>query len=356
MKIPLLDLTGEIQALRADIDAAIARVLDSAQFIGGPEVSGLEDELAAATSAGFAVGVSSGTDALLIALMALGIGPGHEVVTTPFSFFATIGAISRVGARPVLADIDDDSLNLDPELAGTACTERTRAIITVHLYGRPAVLPRVDVPVIEDAAQSIGAAPVTGVCAALSFFPSKNVGALGDAGAVLTHDRDLADRMRVLRMHGAQPKYYHHYIGGNFRLDALQAAVLRVKLPHLAAWTAARRANAARYRELFAAARVPPELRPPTHVPEHVYNQFVIRAPRRDELAAYLASAGVATAIYYPVPFHLQHCYADLGLGQGAFPVSERAAGEVLALPVYPSLTTDQQAYVVDTIETFYAR
>jgi dTDP-4-amino-4,6-dideoxygalactose transaminase len=271
------------------------------------------------------------------------------------SFFATAGVISRVGARPVFADIEEDSLNLDPRLAEAACTSRTRAVIPVHLYGRAAAMPRVDVPVIEDSAQSIGAAAVTGACAALSFFPAKNLGALGDAGAVLTHDHDLAERMRVLRVHGARPKYFHDLIGGNFRLDAMQAAALRVKLPHLAAWTDARRQNAARYRDLFAAARIPAELRLPGHTAEHVYNQFVIRAPRRDALRDHLAGAGIATAVYYPVPLHLQRCYAELGHARGSFPVAEKASAEVLALPVYPSLSADQQAHVVDRIAAFYA-
>jgi dTDP-4-amino-4,6-dideoxygalactose transaminase len=354
MKIPMLDLAAELTPLRAEIDAAIARVLDSARFIGGPEVSSFEAELAQATGTAQAVGVSSGTDALLVALMALGVGPGDEVVTTPFSFFATTGVLSRLGAKPVFADIEEDSLNLDPALAAAACTPRTRALIPVHLYGRPAPIPDVDVPVLEDAAQSVCAAPVKGVCAAVSFFPAKNLGALGDAGAVLTGDPALAEHMRVLRSHGAKRKYYHEHIGGNFRLDALQAAVLRVKLPYLEQAIAARRRNAARYRELFAAAKVPPELRLPTHVPEHVYNQFVIRAPRRDALSEHLGDAGVATAIYYPVPFHLQRCYADLGYREGAFPVAENACREVLALPVYPRLSAEQQAYIVDTIAAFY--
>jgi dTDP-4-amino-4,6-dideoxygalactose transaminase len=356
MNIPMLDLAAELGPLRRDIDAAIARVLDSAEFIGGAEVSAFERELAAATGARHAVGVSSGTDALLVALMALGVGPGHEVVTTPFSFFATAGTISRLGARPVFADIEEDSLNLDPRLAESACTDRTRAVIPVHLYGRPAAMPRVNAPVIEDAAQSIGAAPLLGACAALSFFPAKNLGALGDAGAVLTADSDLAERIRVLRVQGAKPKYFHDHIGGNFRLDALQAAVLRVKLGHLAASTRARRDNAARYRALFAAARVPAELRLPAHTGEHVYNQFVIRAPRRDALRDFLAGAGVASAVYYPRPLHLQRCYAELGHGPGSFPVAERASAEVLALPVYPSLGADRQGHVVDQVAAFYSR
>lgn len=356
MRIPLVDLRPELRALRADIDAAIARVIDSARFIGGPEVSAFEDELAPVAGARFAVGVSSGTDALLVALMAMDIGPGDEVVTTPFSFFATIGAIVRLGARPVLADIEEGSCNLDPGAALAAVSGRTRAILPVHLYGRPAVLP-VDagVPIVEDAAQSLGASPVAGLCQCISFFPTKNLGALGDAGAVITSDEAFADRVRLLRAHGARPKYVHGLVGGNFRLDALQAAVLRVKLPHLAAWCRARRAHAARYRELFAAASVPPELRLPEHVPEHVYHQFVIRAPRRDDLRAFLREAGVDTEVYYPAPLHLQRCFEHLGYRDGAFPVAEAAAREVLALPVYPGLPAEAQEYIVERVARFYA-
>ena len=356
----MLDLRAELAALRPEIDAAIGRVLDSTGFIGGPEVAGFERELAQAAGTAQAVGVSSGTDALLVALMAMGIGPGDEVVTTPMSFFATAGCISRLGARPVFADVEEESLNLDPARALAACTRRTRAIITVHLYGRPAGMPDgsvtdpMPVPVIEDAAQSLCAAPVRGICAATSFFPSKNLGCLGDGGAVLTSDPVLAEQVRVLRAHGAQPKYFHQHIGGNFRLDALQAAVLRVKLPHLAAWSRARRNNASRYRELFATATIPAELRLPADVAEHVYNQFVIRAPRRDELRGFLAAAGIETAVYYPVPLHLQRCYADLGYQPGAFPAAEQAAGEVLAIPIHPGLQPEQQARIVDRIAAFY--
>lgn len=354
MKVPILDVVAGEAPLRAEMDAAIARVLDSGRYIGGPELSAFEAELAKAAGAGQCVGVSSGTDALLVALMALGIGPGDEVVTTPFSFFATAGCVSRLGATPVFADVEDDSLNLDADAAAARCGARTRAIVTVHLYGRPARMPDVDVPVIEDAAQSLCAAPLRGLCSTISFFPSKNLGALGDGGAVLTDDGDFADRLRVLRNHGGQPKYYHAVIGGNFRLDALQAAVLRVKLPRLREWIAARRTNAEHYRALMTAAELPPEVRAPTDVAEHVYNQFVIRAPRRDELRAHLAECGVGTAIYYPVPFHLQRCFADLGYGRGAFPVAERAAEEVLALPVFPGVGSERQAYVVDCIARFY--
>lgn len=358
MKVPLRDLTAEIRDLRGDIEEAIGGVLDTARFIGGPEVEAFENELAVAMGGGFAVGVSSGTDALLISLMALGIGPGDEVVTTPFSFFATAGVISRLGARPVFADIDDDSLNLDPTAAEAACTPRTRAIIAASLFGRPAALPRPEgeIAIIEDAAQSLGAAPVRGKCQTVSFFPAKNLGALGDGGAVLTGDREFADHLRILRTHGAQPKYFHDYIGGNFRLDAIHAAVLRVKLPRFAGWLTARRAAADRYRAIFAQADLPDELRLPAHCNEHTYNQFVIRAPRRDALRQFLGQAGVATAVYYPRALHLQRCYMELGYGEGAFPVAERAVREVLALPIGPYLQAENQAYVVDRVGEFYSR
>lgn len=370
MKVPLVDLGAELRPLRADIDAAIARVLDSARFIGGPEVTALEAELAPVAGARFAVGVSSGTDALLAALMALDIGPGDEVVTTPFSFFATVGAIVRLGARPVFADIEERSCNLDPGAALAAVSDRTRAILPVHLYGLPARLPDAapgapgflagpagrDIAIVEDAAQSLGASPVAGVCQCISFFPTKNVGAMGDAGAVITSDPAFADRVSLLRAHGARPKYVHELVGGNFRIDALQAAVLRVKLPYLAAWCQARRAHAERYRALFADARVPAELILPPDAPAHLYHQFVIRAPRRDELRAFLHEAGVETEVYYPVPLHLQRCFASLGYREGAFPVAERAAREVLALPIHPTLTNEGQRHVVERIAAFYAR
>ncbi len=358
MKIALADLAGELAPIREQVDAAIARVVDSARFIGGPEVTSLETELAAAAGCEHAIGVSSGTDALLVSLMALDIGPGDEVVTTPFSFFATAGAIVRLGAKPVFADIEEDSFNLDPALALAACSERTRAILPVHLYGRPAAsivgLPS-GVALVEDGAQSLGAAPVVGIAHAVSFFPSKNLGAFGDAGAVLTHDGDIAERVRRLRNHGAKPKYIHGEVGGNFRLDALQAAVLRVKLPYLSGWNRARRANAEHYRSLFADARLPSELRLPSDTANHAYHQFVIRAPRRDALRGFLQSAGIATEVYYPRPFHLQDCFVELGYRRGTFPFAEAAADEVLALPIYPTLTAEQQGYVVDKIAAFYA-
>ena len=353
-RVPMRDLAAEHAALRPELDRALARVLDSGQFIGGPEVDSFERELAAAVGCSRAIGVSSGTDALLVALMALGIGPGDEVVTTPFTFFATAGAVARLGARPVFADIDPATLNLDPAAAARAVTARTRALLPVNLYGRLAELPDVPVPIIEDAAQSIGASPPRAAAATLSFFPSKNMGALGDAGAVVTSDPDLADRIALLRNHGARPKYHNLAVGGNFRLDAIQAALLRVKLPHLPAWTSARRAAAARYRELFAAASLADHIALPPDAPEHVYHHFVIRARARDDLRRHLSAAGIATEIYYPEPLHLQPCFAHLGHRPGDFPVSEAAASDALAIPVDPSITPADQEYVVAQIAAFY--
>ncbi len=261
VNVPLFDMAAELAPVRADVERAIARVLDSGVFVGGPEVAAFERELAAQAGAGHAIGTSSGTDALHAILLALGVGPGDEVVTTPFTFFATAGSAARLGARIVFADVDDDSLALDPGRAAAASGPRTRAVVPVHLFGRPAPLPEVACPIVEDAAQAIGIGPPAGAAAALSFFPTKNLGALGDAGAVLTHDAALADRIALLRVHGARPKYEHHASGGNFRLDARQAAVLRAMLPHVGALTAARRAHAAAYRARLAAAAVPPALR-----------------------------------------------------------------------------------------------
>ena len=354
MKVPQFDMAGELAPVREELEAAAVRVIRSGRFIGGPEVEGLEREVAAFVGAKHAIGVSSGTDALLVSLMALGVGVGDEVVTTPFTFFATAGAIARLGARPVFADVDDETLCLSPEKAAAAITARTKAVIPVHLFGRPASIPEVGVPVVEDAAQSIGSGPVRGAIATLSFFPTKNLGAIGDAGAVLTDDDALAQTIAMLRNHGGRTRYHHDLVGGNFRLDAIQAAALRAKLPHLPAWTAARRAAAARYRSMLAAANLPPELRVPSDDPAHVWHHFVIRAPRRDALREHLAAAGVGSEVYYPVPLHQQPCFAHLGYAPGSLPVAERAALEVLALPMYPSLTAEAQAIVVDAIASFY--
>jgi dTDP-4-amino-4,6-dideoxygalactose transaminase len=365
MKVPLLDLRAQFSPIRDEVLAAVVRVCDEQRFIMGPEVEGLEREIAGIVGARHAIGVTSGTDALLVALMALGIGPGDEVVTTTYSFFASAGSIVRVGARPVLVDIDPATFNVDPDAVRRAITARTRALMPVHLFGQCADMDAVmdaaraaGLPVIEDAAQAIGAqygtrrAGTIGTVGCFSFFPSKNLGAFGDAGLVTTDDDGLAARLRLLRNHGAEQQYYHRVVGGNFRLDALQAAVLRVKAPHLASWTAARQRNAARYRRLFAdAGLIGPVVLPVEAAGRtHIYNQFVIRVPRRDRVRHALEQAGVGTAIYYPVPFHEQECFAPLGHRSGDFPRAEAAAAETLALPIYGDLTEDQQAYVVSTL------
>ncbi|MBP6630782.1 MAG: DegT/DnrJ/EryC1/StrS family aminotransferase [Kofleriaceae bacterium] len=353
--LPVFDVGAELAPQRAEIEAAIARVVASGSFILGPEVAAFERALAAAAGVGHAVGVSSGTDALLASLMALGIGPGDEVVTTPLSFFATAGAIARVGARPVFAEVDAGSLCLDPAAAAAACTPRTRAILPVHLFGHPArVTAPAGVVVVEDAAHSATALPVRGALAALSFYPTKILGALGDAGAVLTHDPALAEQVRLLRGHGARPKYHHVAVGGNFRLDALQAAVLAVRLPHVPAWIAARRQHAAAYRAALAATRLPAEVRALADHPDHAYHHFVVRAPRRDDLRAHLAAAGFGSEVYYPSPLHLQPCFAALGQGAGSLPVAERACAEVLALPMGPTLPASVPERVVAAIAAFY--
>ena len=365
LSVPLLDLQGQYRPLRDDILAAIARVCDSQRFIGGPEVEGFEREVARYLTVPHAIGLSSGTDALLVALMALGIGAGDEVVVPTFSFFATAGCVSRVGAIPVLVDIDPVTFNISPEAAAAAVTPRTRAIIPVHLYGQCADMdPLIDIarrhrlPIIEDAAQAIGAsykdrpAGTIGDAGCFSFFPSKNLGAFGDAGLLTTTVEGLAHEVRLLRNHGAEPKYFHKRIGGNFRLDALQAAVLRVKLPHLDRWTAMRQANADRYDALFAASPAGSRVTLPRRAPDrtHIFNQYVIRVPHRDAVRTRLDAAGIGTEVYYPVPFHLQECFATLGYRQGEFPHAEAAAAETLALPIYGELTEDQQAAVVHAV------
>jgi dTDP-4-amino-4,6-dideoxygalactose transaminase len=363
--LPLLDLEAQYRPLRDEILSAITRVCDSQRFIMGPEIDALEREIGAALDVAHAIGVSSGTDALLAALMALGIGSGDEVVTSTYSFFATAGCVARVGARPVLVDIDPATFNLDPAAVRAALTARTRAIVPVHLFGLCADMdPIVEIarqraiPVIEDAAQAIGAtdkgrqAGSIGAIGCFSFFPSKNLGAFGDAGLVTTNDAALAKELRLIRNHGAEPKYFHKRIGANFRLDALQAAVLRVKLPHLPRWTAARQANAARYDALIASAgladRVTVPVAPPDRV--HIFNQYIVRVPDRDRVRAFLSERGIGTEIYYPVPFHLQECFANLGYGRGDFPHAEAAASSTLALPIYGELSADQQAAVVGAL------
>ena len=370
-KVPLIDLQAQFAPLRDGVLDAIARVCDAQHFILGPEVEALERELEAFLGIPHAVGVSSGTDALLAALMALDVGPGDEVVTTPFSFFATAGSIARVGARPVFVDIDPATFNIDAGSVAAALTPKTKAVVPVHLFGQSAdMAPIVDVaarsgiPVIEDAAQAIGAcyrgAPVGGIgtIGCFSFFPTKNLGAFGDAGLVTTSQDGLARRLRSIRQHGGEVKYRHDVVGANFRLDALQAAVLRVKLPHLSSWTASRRRNAERYEALFKNAGLDGTVTLPMRSPDstHIYNQFVIRAPERDRLHAHLKAAGIGTEIYYPVPLHLQPCFRELGYRTGSFPAAEQASSEVLALPIYGELTDAQQERVVEQIGYFFQR
>jgi dTDP-4-amino-4,6-dideoxygalactose transaminase len=369
-KIPLLDLKAQYAGIREEVLAAITRVCDSQRFIIGPEVDALEREMAAMLHVRHAVGVSSGTDALLAALMALKIGPGDEVVTSPYSFFATAGSIARLGARPVFVDIDPLTFNLDVSMIDAVCTPATKAIIPVHLYGLMADMPplmevaaRRKLHVVEDAAQAIGAhrdgcaAGAVGDIGCFSFFPSKNLGAFGDAGLVTTNDEGLNHALRLVRVHGSEPKYFHKEIGGNFRLDALQAAVLRVKAPHLAGWTEGRRRNARKYRDLISKAGLSEDVNAPVEPSGafHIYHQFVVRAgARRDALRAHLLSRGVETEIYYPVPLHRQECFASLGYQNGAFPHAEAAAGETLALPIYAELTDRQIRHVVDTMAEFF--
>jgi dTDP-4-amino-4,6-dideoxygalactose transaminase len=367
-RVPLLDLQAQYAPLREEILAAIARVCDSQRFIMGPEIDGLERELSALLGVRHAVAVSSGTDALLLALMTLDIKAGDEVITSAYSFFASAGAIARVGATPVFVDIDLDTYNVDVKGVRAAMTPRTKAILPVHLFGLTADMdPIVDaashagIPVVEDAAQAIGAtykgraAGSIGTLGCFSFFPSKNLGAFGDAGLVTTESEELAHRARALRIHGMEPQYHHHLVGGNFRMDALQAAILRVKAPHLAGWTAARRENAKRYGRLFHDAGLGSSITLPVEPVErhHIFNQFVIRAARRDELRAHLTASGIGTEVYYPVPLHLQPCFGYLGHRRGEFPQAERAAAESLALPIYPELTPAQQQAVAGAIAEF---
>jgi len=370
MRVPLLDLHAQYQSIKPELDAAVAEVVDSQQFILGPAVSRCEQAVASYCGCAFGVGVSSGTDALLISLMAEGIGPGDEVITTPYTFFATAGAIARTGARPVFVDILAETFNIDPAQIPSRLTQRTRAIVPVHLYGQMAemgpildIARRQDLTVIEDAAQAIGAehegrrAGSLGHYGCFSFFPSKNLGGFGDGGMVTTSDQARAETLATLRGHGARPKYHHQLVGGNFRLDALQAAVVTAKLEHLDRWTQARQRNADRYRDLFLARGLVERglVTPPKVITSrHIFNQYVIRTPRRDALKAFLAEQGVGTEVYYPVPLHLQECFKSLGHRPGEFPESERAAQETLALPVYPELAADQQEHVVRTVASFF--
>jgi dTDP-4-amino-4,6-dideoxygalactose transaminase len=381
----LLDLKGQYAPLKAEIEAAIREVCDEQRFVLGPRVAELEAKVAQYCTTKHALGVSSGTDALLLALMALDIGPGDEVVTSPFTFFATAGVVARLGARPFFCDIDPDTFNLDADAVRTALAQRcerrgdrlvnratggiVKALLPVHLYGQMADLDAFAkiarehrLAIVEDAAQAIGATLADGPRAGslgdigcLSYFPTKNLGAFGDAGMCVTNDTALHERMRILRVHGGEPKYYHALIGGNFRLDELQAAVLVVKLKHLDDWTRARQRNADHYDALIRDKGLSPAVRVPKRVPgcRHIFNQYVIRTSRRDALRAHLAASGVGTEIYYPVPLHAQRCFAYLGHDPADFPESQRAAAEALALPIYPELTAEQREYVVDRIAEF---
>jgi dTDP-4-amino-4,6-dideoxygalactose transaminase len=388
MKVPLLDLKPQYAALKSDIDAALLKVAASQHFILGPAVKELESKVAAYCGAKHGIGLSSGTDALLIALMAFDLGAGDEVITSPYTFFATGGTIARVGARPVFLDIDPVTFNLRADLveqflekdcerrADQVYNRRTggrvRALMPVHLYGQCAdmeafgkLAKRFGLALIEDGAQAIGSECQGGMRAAgigdigcLSFFPTKNLGAFGDAGMVVTNDDALAAKLRILRVHGGEPKYYHAIIGGNFRIDEIQAAVLMVKFPHLEDWHRGRQRNAAHYDRAFAAAGTAAQVVTPTARLgyRHIYNQYVIRVPDRDRLRTYLGEQGVGTEIYYPVPLHMQKCFAYLGYRPEDCPESARAASETLALPIYPELSEAQLQYVVDTIAGFYGK
>ena len=387
MQVPLLDLKPQYRALKAEIDAAIERVCDAQAFILGPAVKELEGDVAAYSGCRFGIGMSSGTDALLAALMALDIGAGDAVITTPYTFFATAGTISRVGALPLFVDIDPATFNLTgaavESFLRTDCERRDgrvlhrrsgrtiKAVMPVHLYGQMVdmdplliVAREFQLRVIEDSAQAIGSADARGrrACSqgdigCLSFFPTKNLGAFGDAGMCVTNDPELAARLAMIRVHGMEPKYYHQLVGGNFRIDELQAAVLVIKLRHLDAWTRARQENACFYFGAFERAGLKEIVTLPAALPgRHIYNQFVIRAPNRDALKAHLGQSGVGTEIYYPVPLHRQQCFADLGYLAGDFPESERAAAETLALPIFPELGREQLQYVVDCIARFYGK
>jgi dTDP-4-amino-4,6-dideoxygalactose transaminase len=370
-KAPLLDLQAQYETIREEIRSAVDRVFDSQHFVLGAEVQALEEEIARYSQTKFAIGCASGSDALLLALMSCGIGAGDEVITSPFSFFAAASTIARLGARPVFVDIDERTFNLDPSLVAAALTEHTKAIMPVHLYGQCADMdPLIElsqsrgIPIIEDAAQAIGAedrsrrAGSMGTIGCLSFYPSKNLGGAGDGGMLVTSDPDHARRLNMLRVHGEEKKYHHKVIGLNSRLDALQAAMLRVKLPHLDQWTAGRQRKAQQYELMFDDAGLSEHIEVPfvRSNARHIFHQFVIRVRdgRRDALREHLRDRGVGTDVYYPVPLHLQECFAYLGYQEGDFPVSEQAAKETLALPVYPELNDEQQDYVVSAIAKFF--
>jgi dTDP-4-amino-4,6-dideoxygalactose transaminase len=386
MQVPLLDLKLQYQSLKKELDDALLRVAESQYFILGPEVEKMEKNISEFLNCNYAIGVSSGTDALLIALMAIDIKPGDEVIVPAYSFFATAGVISRLNATPVFTDVDSVTFNIDPKDFEKKITTKTKAVIPVHLYGQCCDMNLIvkiasehKIKIIEDAAQAISTqykdgryAGTIGDIGCFSYFPSKNLGCFGDGGLVVTNDKDLAERLKILRVHGGHPKYYHKVIGGNFRLDALQAAVINVKLPHLNSWSAARRKNAQLYSKLFIEAglseeegRINFDDKNKVLIPKavyksqneienyHIYNQYIIRAEKRDELRKFLSSNKIGTEIYYPVPFHLQDCFAYLGYKKGDFPVAENLADTSVALPVFPELTEEQINYVVEKIKEF---
>lgn len=366
MKLHMVDVVGQYQKIKSDVDAAIHRVLESGQFILGKDVGEFECQSAGYLGVKYAVGCASGTDALQIAMMALGIGPGDDVITTPFTFVATAETIALLGAKPIYVDIDPRTYNIDPALIERAITSRTKAIIPVHLYGQPAemdsimeVARRRGLKVIEDSAQAMGASyKGRKVCSigdigCISFFPSKNLGAFGDGGMMVTNDEGLADAMRVISAHGSKVRYYHERLGVNSRLDTLQAVILSVKLKHLENWNAARQRNARRYDELLKGTPVTVPFIAPTG--QHIFHQYTLRAPHRDQLAAFLKEKGIPHAVYYPVPLHLQKAYEMSGYKRGDFPVTEKAAEEVISLPMHTELTEDHLKYITDAIKEFYA-
>jgi dTDP-4-amino-4,6-dideoxygalactose transaminase len=389
MNVPLLDLQAQYATIKDQVRAAVDEIFESQRFVLGAQGVALEEEIAEYCGVPYAIGVASGTDALLLSLKALGVGPGDAVITVPFTFFATAGVVVNLGARPFFVDIEETGFEMDPEqlaaflmneCAYNPATRTTvhktsksiiKAILPVHLYGQCAdmdtilaIAARYDLPVVEDACQAIGAtcqnkkAGTMGTLGCFSFFPSKNLGAAGDGGMVITSDKDLADRVRLLRLHGMNPKYYHSIVGFNSRLDELQAAILRVKLPYLDSWSAGRRETAIKYEQAFTAAGLLAEITLPAVLPErmHIFHQYVIRCKQRDALQAHLRAAGIGTDVYYPVSLHEQECFRSLGYAPNDLPRSHAVAQDVLALPVYPELTEEQRRYVVDTITSFYRK
>jgi dTDP-4-amino-4,6-dideoxygalactose transaminase len=367
MEVPLLDLKAQYATIKDEVLAVVSEVLESQRCVGGPKVTELEEKIAAISDCKFAVGASSGTDAILNCLMSLDIGAGDEIITTPFTFFATVGCISRTGAKPVFVDIDARTFNINPELIESAVTEKTKVIMPVHLYGQMAdmnpiveIANKYDLAVIEDAAQSITStykdrkAGSIGRSGCFSFFPSKNLGGVGDGGMIVTNDEQLYQRLFIMRNHGSKPKYYHKYIGGNFRLDPIQAAVLLVKLPYLNNWSETRRRHAAFYDEKFAGTVVKTPYVSPDCI--SIYNQYVIRVPKRDDLFSYLRNKGVGCEIYYPMSAHMQECFKNLGYRENDFPEAEKATNEVMAIPIYPELTDQMKDYVAESILSFYAK